>query len=458
MDQLKAMKVFQRVAERGSLTAASLDLGLSRGGASAVVTELEKYLGVQLIERTTRSLRLTEDGLYYLEKARAITEAVANLEDEVGSAERQPRGRLRVQIPAGLAALAVAPALPEFLAAYPQVDLEILSRDGVPDFVGDQIDAAVLVGTLPALDIVARPLGRIPLMTVASPHYLASHGAPASAEELSRHQCIPIISSVSGRAVPWRFRVDEALGRDLMSFGTPILVLGDPGQLPPISGGGFFTEHEPDILLTEIHRQARDNPIIDLAMQVREGREIMHGDYGTAQVIGKNEVDRDMVLEADQVLVGINRTRRRYNQRLRELKGFDQTYPQAGDKLVCLRNDPAKGLLNGSLWQVMTSSKETVKPGINLLVRPEDDDMDRGSAKIKLLKSAFDDPDLEVPWQTKKRYDDFDYGYALTVHKAQGSQWNSVVLFDESFAFRDSRERWLYTAITRAAERLVIVR
>lgn len=252
--------------------------------------------------------------------------------------------------------------------------------------------------------------------------------------------------------------VDEALGKDLMSFGTPILVLGDPGQLPPISGGGFFTEQEPDILLTEIHRQARDNPIIDLAMQVREGREIMHGDYGTAQVIGKNEVDRDMVLEADQVLVGTNRTRRRYNQRLRELKGFTQAFPQAGDKLVCLRNDPAKALLNGSLWQVMTSSKETVKPGINLLVRPEDDDMDRGSAKIKLLKSVFDDPDLEVPWQTKKRYDDFDYGYALTVHKAQGSQWNSVVLFDESYAFRETRERWLYTAITRAAERLVIVR
>ncbi|MEQ8479600.1 MAG: ATP-dependent RecD-like DNA helicase [Hoeflea sp.] len=252
--------------------------------------------------------------------------------------------------------------------------------------------------------------------------------------------------------------VDEALGRDLMSFGTPILVLGDPGQLPPISGGGFFTEHEPDILLTEIHRQARDNPIIDLAMQVREGREIMHGDYGTAQVIGKSDVERDMVLEADQVLVGTNRTRRRYNMRLRELKGFTQAFPQAGDKLVCLRNDPSKGLLNGSLWQVMTSSRETVKPGINLMVRPEDDDMDRGAAKIKLLKSVFEDPDSEVPWSTRKRYDDFDYGYALTVHKAQGSQWNSVVLFDESFAFRDTRERWLYTAITRAAERLVIVR
>ncbi|WP_309086054.1 ATP-dependent RecD-like DNA helicase [Chelativorans sp.] len=252
--------------------------------------------------------------------------------------------------------------------------------------------------------------------------------------------------------------VDEELGRDLMSFGTPILVLGDPGQLPPISGGGYFTEHEPDFLLTEIHRQARDNPIIRLALDVREGREFMYGDYGMAQVIPKTEVNSEMVLAADQVLVGVNRTRRRYNQRLRELKGFEALYPQAGDKLVCLRNEPAKGLLNGSLWKVMTSSRETVKPGINLLVSPEEDDPDRGVAKIKLLKAAFEDPDTEIPWQTKKRYDDFDFGYALTVHKAQGSQWNNMVLFDESFAFRDTRQRWLYTAITRAAERLTVVR
>ncbi len=193
--------------------------------------------------------------------------------------------------------------------------------------------------------------------------------------------------------------VDEELGRDLMSFGTPILVLGDPAQLPPISGGGFFTEHEPDHLLTEIHRQARDNPIIRLAMDVREGREFMKGDYGTAQVIGREEVTQELVLDADQVLVGTNRTRRRYNQRLRELKGFDSAYPQAGDKLVCLRNDPAKGLLNGSLWKVMTASRETVKPGINLLVSPEEDDPDRGVAKIKLLKAAFENPDEDIPWQ-----------------------------------------------------------
>jgi len=84
--------------------------------------------------------------------------------------------------------------------------------------------------------------------------------------------------------------------------------------------------------------------------------------------------------------------------------------------------------------------------------------MDRGAAKIKLLKQAFEDVEGEIPWSTRKRYDEFDYGYALTVHKAQGSQWNNVVLFDESWAFRDTRERWLYTAITRAAETLTIVR
>ena len=127
----------------------------------------------------------------------------------------------------------------------------------------------------------------------------------------------------------------------------------------------------------------------------------MQGDYGTAQVIGREDVTQDLVLEADQVLVGTNRTRRRYNRRLRELKGFTADYPQAGDKLVCLRNDPSKGLLNGSLWKVMTSSRETVKPGINLLVSPEEDDPDRGVSKIKLLKSVFEDPDAEIPWQQR---------------------------------------------------------
>ncbi len=251
--------------------------------------------------------------------------------------------------------------------------------------------------------------------------------------------------------------VDEDLGRDLLSFGTPILVLGDPGQLPPISGGGFFTDHEPDVLLQTIHRQARDNPIIDLAQMARQGETLPYGDYSASRVIHRSDVDQGEVLAADQVLVGINKTRRRYNQRLRDLRDFQGALPASGDKLVALRNDPAKGLLNGSLWQVM-SAVNSSKPFMNLLIASEDDGMERMSAKIRVLKAAFENPDEEVPWQMKRRYDDFDYGYALTVHKAQGSQWDNVYLFDESWAFREHRQRWLYTAITRAAEKITIVR
>ena len=165
----------------------------------------------------------------------------------------------------------------------------------------------------------------------------------------------------------------------------------------------------------------------------------------------------DQVLAADQVLVGTNRTRRRYNERLRELKGFDSPYPQAGDKLVCLRNDAAKGLLNGSLWQV-TSAARTVKQSMNLLIRAEDEGIEKYSAKVKVLKAVFETPEAEIPWQLRRRHDDFDFGYALTVHKAQGSQWDRIVLFDESFAFREHAQRWLYTAITRAVREILIVK
>ncbi len=251
--------------------------------------------------------------------------------------------------------------------------------------------------------------------------------------------------------------VDEDLGRDLLSFGTPVLVLGDPGQLPPVSGGGFFTEHEPDILLTEVHRQARDNPIVALAQDVREGRDLAYGDYGRAEVIARRDVDQARVLAAEQVLVGTNRTRRAYNRRLRELNDFTEVLPEVRDRLVCLRNNSKKGLLNGSLWTVTHRGRDK-GVALSLVVKSDDEGPTGPSAKIKVLKQAFSDGPEAAPWQMRRNYDDFDFGYALTVHKAQGSQWNDVVLFDESFAFREHRARWLYTGITRAAERLTIVR
>src|SRR5688572_29812509 len=115
--------------------------------------------------------------------------------------------------------------------------------------------------------------------------------------------------------------VDAELGRDLMSFGVPVLVLGDPAQLPPIAGGGFFTEGEPDAMLTEVHRQAQDDPIVRLSMQVREGEMPEIGRYGESEVIPKSRLDPDRVMETDQILVGRNATRRAYNTRIRVRRG-----------------------------------------------------------------------------------------------------------------------------------------
>src|SRR5438876_5918165 len=140
--------------------------------------------------------------------------------------------------------------------------------------------------------------------------------------------------------------VDAELARDLTSFGVPLLVLGDPAQLPPIQGGGFFTDTEPDAMLTEVHRQAEDNPIIRLSMEVRAGRELEPGTYGETHIVTRDALDPQRVIDADQVLVGRNATRRAYNARMRERRGFGGTLPSAGDKLVCLRNNKRKGLFN----------------------------------------------------------------------------------------------------------------
>jgi exodeoxyribonuclease V len=249
--------------------------------------------------------------------------------------------------------------------------------------------------------------------------------------------------------------VDADLGRDLLSFGKPVLVLGDPAQLPPVKGGGFFTEGEPDVMLTEVHRQAVDNPIIKMSMLVREGGRLALGAYGESQVIERRDIDSGAVTAADQLLVGLNRTRRSYNKRMRELFGHADDFPAPGDRLVCLRNDKTKGLLNGGIWLVKTTARARKKK-LALNVVPEDDPA-RKPLRIGVLPEFFQGLEETLSPKIRRESDEFDYGYALTVHKAQGSQWNTVILFDESFAFREHRNRWLYTGITRAAERLTIV-
>jgi exodeoxyribonuclease-5 len=156
------------------------------------------------------------------------------------------------------------------------------------------------------------------------------------------------------------------------------------------------------------------------------------------------------------VLVGMNRTRRLYNQRIRALLGKTEPMPVVGDKLVCLRNDRTKGLINGGIWRVEALGGMK-KDFVRMTVRSEDEPS-RAVVKVAVHKAFFEGTEGELAWMTRKDSDEFDYGYALTVHKAQGSQWDDVMLFDESGAFREHRSRWLYTGVTRAARRLTIVR
>lgn len=143
--------------------------------------------------------------------------------------------------------------------------------------------------------------------------------------------------------------VDEDMGNDLLSFGKPILVLGDPAQLPPVFGAGFFTEQKPDEMLTEIHRQALDSPILKLATAVRKGEQLEYGEF----VRPRSEFRKELVRDVDQVIVGRNATRTRFNQNYRRhILGFEGALPGEGDKLVCLRNNHELGLLNGAQWWV----------------------------------------------------------------------------------------------------------
>lgn len=253
--------------------------------------------------------------------------------------------------------------------------------------------------------------------------------------------------------------VDADLARDLLSFGKPILVLGDPAQLPPVRDAGFFTNARPDAMLTEIHRQSAGNPIIRLATDVREGRALRHGDHGGgSRVIGQGVLDEAELLAADQVIVGLNRTRQIFNARLRAALGCESAMPEEGDRLVCLRNDRRLGIFNGGLFTLCGTPRRLTKKRLIRLHVQSEDFPERAPFAVDVRPEFFTGTAETLTARDLRDSQHFDYGYALTCHKAQGSQWRHVIAYDESGAFRAEARRWLYTAITRAAERITLVR
>lgn len=256
--------------------------------------------------------------------------------------------------------------------------------------------------------------------------------------------------------------VDEDLGRDLLSFGVPVLALGDPGQLPPVRGAGYFTSGKPHFMLTEIHRQAADSPIIRLATDIRNGdfrRETLSQPGLT--ICGARELDPELVTAAGTVIVGRNRTRHSYNKRLREIHGFRDEFPMAGETVICLRNDKFLKVFNGEIFQVTKRTRgRTTQHGKVIGLHVVDPDADQVPAKKVAVYEHFfqgDERSKALPVKALKNTQQFDFGYAITCHKSQGSQWPNVCVFDESSAFREDASRWLYTAATRASEHLTLV-
>lgn len=278
--------------------------------------------------------------------------------------------------------------------------------------------------------------------------------------------------------------VDEAsminieIYNDLLSFNKKVLFIGDIGQLPPIeSKTNRYAKHrsvlfdKPDFLLSEIHRQACDNPIIELSYRARNKISIPFGSYGKngeVQVIPKaewyNKPDyrKACYRYANQIICGYNTTRNAINRETRLMRGFKSALPVKGDKIICVKNNwnieigknPLVNGMTGYVKAVMREKKYTQ----SILFEPEPfENEPTPFVTLDLVKSTFI-PGLNPPNASRRgvKHAFFDYGYAITCHKSQGSQWKDVLVINEQLNPK-THHKWLYTAITRASERLILL-
>jgi len=207
VDRLLAMQVFTRIVDANSFSRAADALNLPRASVSNIIQNLEAHLKVRLLQRTTRRLSLTPDGAAYYERCVRILAEVREAESAFSISGHVPRGRLRIDMPGALGRLLVMPELFEFHAKYPALELVLGFNERRIDLIQEGIDCAIRMGALEDSSLVARRIGLVPYVTVASPGYLSSHGVPRTVDALQKHTAVKYFIDQSGRALDFDFVV-----------------------------------------------------------------------------------------------------------------------------------------------------------------------------------------------------------------------------------------------------------
>ncbi len=209
MDKFRAMTLFVRIVDTGGITRAAETLGIPKATATTLIQGLEASLGVKLLNRTTRRVSTTADGAAYYTRAVSLLAELHELEDALTHRAAAPTGRIRVDAPTLIARSVIVPALADFFARYPGIELALACNDRHSDLVAEGIDCALRVGEVKESSLVARRVGFLYFVTCAAPAYVARHGIPAHPRELSRHRCINHFSPRTGDGVAWIFAKDR---------------------------------------------------------------------------------------------------------------------------------------------------------------------------------------------------------------------------------------------------------
>jgi DNA-binding transcriptional LysR family regulator len=237
MDRFAAIEAFVRVAETSSFSEAARRLRTSKSAVSRQVAAIEADLGVRLLQRTTRSLTLTEAGRSYFERARDILADLAEADQSVSRMQAAPRGRLRVNAPMSFGYLHLAPAIPDFLARHPEVSVELTMNDRFVDLVDEGFDIAVRIGSLADSSLVARRLAPIRRAVCASPDYLARRGTPVSPDDLGMHDCIGYTAVAAPQE--WRFIDSDGKPWPVAVAGRLTVNNGDAIRAAALRGAGI---------------------------------------------------------------------------------------------------------------------------------------------------------------------------------------------------------------------------